>query len=166
VILDRDYRPNEVCEEVTTSFAEVGVHGHIWSRKELESYLLTPSVVARISGAPETLIIEYLDKFTLQMESEVFGRLLFERTQADSRQTVSIAATFKSEFDSRWSDPQYRMETCPPKQLISALNGTLQAEGYKAVSHAMLARSHRKVEISNEVIGLLELIESRVAMHS
>lgn len=53
VILDRDYRTQEACSAVEAQFAAAQVDVHIWKRKELESYLLTPSVISRVSGAPE-----------------------------------------------------------------------------------------------------------------
>ena len=131
-------------------FADAGIHGHVWQRKELESYLLNPKVLSRLASVPETQINSWLDEITSAMESEVFGRLLDERFREEvsgSKHAVSVTTSFKPEFDQRWSDPDYRLEICPPKQIVSKLNAKLQDNGFKAVSLTGLARGHRRSEL-------------------
>lgn len=36
-ILDRDYRTEGACDSVVGTLRGVGVHAHVWNRKELES---------------------------------------------------------------------------------------------------------------------------------
>lgn len=165
VILDRDYRPDKTRELVIKKFAEAGIHGHVWERKELESYLLNQQVLARLSGAEEAAIAKWLDEITEQMESEVFGRLLDEKLREEvggRNHAVSVTTAFKPVFEGAWSNSKYRLEICPPKQVISSLNTKLQSNGHRPVSLAALARSHRKAEIPQEVAKLLGLIESKV----
>ena len=47
-ILDRDYHPDEEIEERKRQAADRGVSLHVWNKKELENYLLEPSVIARV----------------------------------------------------------------------------------------------------------------------
>lgn len=42
VILDRDYRTDSQVSDVETRLRNVGVQPHVWTRKELESYLFAP----------------------------------------------------------------------------------------------------------------------------
>lgn len=166
VILDRDYRSDVVRAAVMKDFSENGIYAHVWQRKELESYLLNPSVLARLSGAQQILIESWLAEITAGMESEVFGRLLDERFKEEvsgSKHAVSVTTSFKPEFDHLWSTSSYRLEICPPKQVISKLNARLQSDGYKAVSLTGLARGHRRGEIPAELVDLLTLIDSRAA---
>lgn len=165
VILDRDYRPNETCVAVVNEFSASGIHAHVWQRKELESYLLNVSVLARLSGASEEIIVEWLTNVTMTMENDVFSRLLDERIRAETgshNHAVSVTAEFKPAFDEAWSDPAYRLKVCPPKQVVSAINALLNDSGHKTVSMTALARAHRKSEIPAELAGLLHLVESRV----
>jgi AAA domain, putative AbiEii toxin, Type IV TA system len=166
VILDRDYRSDEVRSAVMAEFCGDGIHGHVWRRKELESYLLTPAVVARLSKCPVDAIVEWLGEITHEMENDVFGRLLNERLReqvSGTNHAVSVTTAFKPEFDKQWLESSYRLQVCPPKQVVSKLNARLQAGGFKAVSLVGLARAHRRSEIPEEVADLLSLIESRVA---
>lgn len=166
VILDRDYRADRECSAVTDALAAVGVDGHVWRRKELESYLLTPSVISRLSGAPLSSVAEWIATISDAMGNEVFGRQLQERVTSEvhARQhQVDVMSAFKAEFDEAWADLDYRLFASPPKQIISALNRQLQANGYKAVSVSGLARAHRVDEIAEEMRDLLELINSAAA---
>jgi energy-coupling factor transporter ATP-binding protein EcfA2 len=163
VILDRDYRPETVRADVMTRMAASGIRGHVWARKELESYLLTSAAIARLSGAKPETVTKWLNGITAGMESDVFGRLLDERLKAEvdgQHHAVSVTTAFKSEFDSAWASPQFRLATCPPKQVVSSLNAKLQAKGLKPVSIAALARGHRRRELASEVVDLLTQIEA------
>ena len=57
-LLDRDYRSDPECKAVKDKLSRLGVHCHIWKRKELESYLLQPSAIARLTGADEQWLEE------------------------------------------------------------------------------------------------------------
>jgi hypothetical protein len=60
VLLDRDYRSDAECKEVERRLKEVKVTGHVWKRKELESYLLDSKVIARVTGADERWVEDAL----------------------------------------------------------------------------------------------------------
>lgn len=165
VILDRDYRSESNRSSVIDELASLGIRGHVWKRKELESYLLTPSVFARLSGAPEATIQKWLHKITKAMENEVFGRLLDETMKEErtaTRHAVTVTTTFKPWFDAQWKDPAFRLDTCPPKQVIARMNDRLQAEGYGALSMTALARAHRAPEILPEIATVLGAIEEAI----
>ena len=87
VVLDHDYRPQQLSEEIESAFEAEGIVAHVWQRKELESYLLTPSVISRISGASEKVVTNLLDQITLAMESDVFGRMLTEHIKVEKSAT-------------------------------------------------------------------------------
>ena len=166
VILDRDYRPEEVCASVIDRFNDAGIHGHVWKRKELESYLLDARVIARLSGANPATVTKWLNKITKSMGGDVFGRLLDEKFKVEvggKKHAVTITTGFKPEFDAAWLDARYRLEVCPPKQVVSSLNERLQTKGFRPVSLVALARAHRRSEIPVEVSTLLSLIESKVS---
>lgn len=166
VILDRDYRPEKLCQSVREELQALGIKGHVWARKEIESYLLTPAVISRVSGIPEQDLRRTIDEITLGMENEVFGRMLHEQMQLEksaSNHSVDVTTKFKSWFDLKWKDASFRLESSPPKQIVARLNDRLQADGFKAVSMTALARSHRAAEIPTEVATLLAEIEAELA---
>ena len=60
VILDRDYMSDGHVTEIRAQLKSAGLHSHVWARKELESYLLSPTAIARISGASVKFVQETL----------------------------------------------------------------------------------------------------------
>ncbi len=163
VVLDPDYRPKQVSEEIEAGFAAEGIMAHVWQRKELESYLLTPSVISRISGATAQAVADMLDEIVLAMESDVFGKMLTERIKVEksaSRHETVVMATFKTEFDALWSDRQFRLDSSPAKDVISELNIKLKEGGYKTVSRRSLASQHRVGDIDVEMAEFLRKVEA------
>lgn len=165
VLLDRDYRGDSAIAQIERDFDEVGISAHIWRRKELESYLLTPSVIARLSGLTDAEAEQALSDATLAMESEVFSRLLGDRIQEEkgsSRHAVDVTTDFKDEFDQEWQDLNFRLYHCPAKQIIARLNDLLQSQGKKSVSSRSLAAAHRASEIAPEMASALHQINGAV----
>jgi hypothetical protein len=166
VVLDHDYRTEANARDVEAAFRQEGIEAHIWKRKELESYLLTVSVIARLSHAPVSVVQDMLDKVTAGMESEVFGRMLDERQREEvsgSRHLVNVATDFKAEFAQLWQNVDFRLYSCPAKQVIARMNDHLRDAGYKPVSARSLAASHRRDEIPGELAVVLRRVESALA---
>jgi predicted ATP-dependent endonuclease of OLD family len=165
VLLDRDYRSDTAISHIEKDFGDVGISAHVWRRKELESYLLTPSVIARLSGLAESEAVDALSGATLAMENDVFSRLLGDRIQEEksaSRHSVDVTAEFKAEFDQKWKDLDFRLYHCPAKQVIARLNDLLQTQRKKSVSSRSLASAHRVGEIASEMAEALRQINGAV----
>src|SRR5882724_377451 len=88
-VLDRDYHPEEEIQVVQTRLEEHAAMVHIHDRKELENYLLVPSVIERASKlvlrssgkeevkAPTAAQIEaILEEITTSLKSDVGGQLI------------------------------------------------------------------------------------------
>jgi energy-coupling factor transporter ATP-binding protein EcfA2 len=162
VVLDRDYRSDGVISSIEQEFLTNGIVGHIWRRKELESYLLTPEPIARITGVALEVIEQILDEVSSEMEGYVFGQMLSERIQMHkgSGTDVSVVTTeFKREFDIAWRDSRYRLYACPAKEVFSDLNRRLQGMKARAVTVRALANAHRPYEIPTELVRVLRKVE-------
>lgn len=162
VILDRDYRPDDVIAQVEREFAAVDIVAHVWRRKELESYLLTPEVIARQAAATLPTTLEILDSVTMGMDEFVFGRMLVEhlKTEVSAKRDATVVMTsFKKEFDALWQDRVYRLHSCPAKQVLSELNRRLVEDGFRPVSARGLAIAHRIDDIAPEMSGALRRVE-------
>lgn len=162
VVLDHDYRSEDVTDKLEKSFAAQDIVAHVWRRKELESYLLTPSVIARISRSPGDVVAHMLEDISLSMEGYVFGQMLSEQIELEKPSGKHVSTTtseFKNEFDQRWQDALWRLYSCPAKDVLSELNQRLRDGGYRSVSVRALASEHRAYEIPPEMIALLRRVE-------
>lgn len=161
VLLDRDYRQDEACRDVEGRLAALGVHGHVWSRKELENFLLVPAAIARVSGAPVGTILELIVDVTEDMKYRVASQILSETKDASSPSLhlSTIAEKLQKDFDRRWPDLDFRLIVCPGKAVLSGINRRLQEEGFKPTSAVALARALRVTEIPQEVAAMLSRVE-------
>jgi energy-coupling factor transporter ATP-binding protein EcfA2 len=162
IVLDHDYRPQSLSQKLETDFAAEGITAHVWRRKELESYLITPSVIARISKLGIDEVKQTLDQIALGMENFVFARMLSEQTQLEKptgKNETTITEHFMKEFSTFWQDPDRRLYSCPAKDVLAELNKLLQGTGKKAVSTRALAKSHAPYEIPQEMSAFLRQVE-------
>lgn len=163
VILDRDYRTDSQAKEVEGRFNAAGMEAHVWKRKELESYLLLPGVIARKSKCPLTEVESIIAKAMSNMEKRIFSQLLAERVAAEKSTGRSVATINEdglNELELKWRDAEFRYAVCPPKDVLAYVNGQLQEQGYKAVSFSAIANSLHENEIADEMANLLRHIET------
>jgi energy-coupling factor transporter ATP-binding protein EcfA2 len=166
VVLDRDYRPPGAVEEVTLRLSDVGVEGHVWSRKELESYLLVPTAISRASGAPYQDVEAILTQSVAGMEAMVFARALdgeLQYSRSARQHQVTVTQRFAEDFRKRWSQHDERIRIAPPKEIVHMLNQRLSASGHRPVTAHSLARSLRRAEIDSEMLEVFNRIEMSLA---
>lgn len=162
VLLDRDYRPDVAIARLEHRFKAIGVHAHVWRRKELESYLLEPDAIARLSGATPEFVSTALAEIVCSMEDEIFSRMLDEHSRevvSDRAHRVTVTTAFRKDFEEKWARPDWRLLVAPPKQVLSALNARLQGAHFRTVSSEKLAGSLTQDEIASEMRFVLEQVD-------
>ncbi|MER7704808.1 ATP-binding protein [Kitasatospora sp. NPDC097605] len=162
VIFDRDYRTAGQVDDVVGKFAAVDVNAHVWKKKELESYLIIPTVISRLVRCPIGEIESILDGIMVGMEDKITARLLFERQEAEKSTGRSVATINEAglvEFRQKWAKSSYRYNFCPPKEVLSTLNRELQARSLKATSFEAISSNARPDELDPEMVSLLRQIE-------
>ena len=165
VILDRDYRPDSVIAEVEHEFGKENITAHVWRRKELESYLLSPEVIARLAGGPFPAVEEIINSVTVDMGDYVFSQMLAERVKIErsaKRDETEVMRDFKKEFDQLWKSEEYRLHCSPAKRVLSGVNRRLTEAKLRPIMVRNLATAHRIEEISPEISGTLRRVEEAV----
>ena len=141
-ILDRDYRCSEEIEELIRDARSTVPNFHILERKELENYLLVPAAIARaiadrlvdregFDANPSIEDVENLiDDLTADLKSSVLSQVISNRmryfTNRTSRDPATVASEAIAGLDRDWADLNRRMAVVPGKQLLAAINGSLQ----------------------------------------
>ncbi|WP_433524029.1 ATP-dependent nuclease [Nocardia pseudovaccinii] len=166
VILDRDYLSDSSVKAIADEFKRQGVSAHIWSRNEIESYLVSPSAISRLTGLAIGEVEILVEESVQTLKGGVFAEILAREQAADHPKGIHLATTYsrvQAEFDKYWTDGTWRRGIVPGKDLISAINIKLQAGGYKAVSARALSVSLRKSEIPDEMAQVILGIEARLS---
>ncbi|MGA9875159.1 MAG: AAA family ATPase [Solirubrobacteraceae bacterium] len=163
VVLDRDYRTPRQCEAVRMRLRDVGVDCHVWLRKELESYLLEPAAIGRISGASTEDVRSALLRCAEYQKAAVFARQLAERTATEvsaRRHAVNITESHQRDFDKAWRSVDERPYMCNAKALLAGLNQWLTSSGFRAVGADQLARRLTSDEVPEEMVEVINAAES------
>ncbi|MFF4355872.1 ATP-dependent endonuclease [Streptomyces sp. NPDC001604] len=166
VILDRDNRTENQVFDVTNALSHSGVHCHVWKKKELESYFLIPSVIARLSGAEVQVVHELLDEAIEEQKVDAQAQFLYRRTTdlvSAKNHAMEVTRAAIPEFETWWNDPEARSGMVPPKKTLSSLNKKLTAQGYKAVNVRGISNNMRAEEVTSEFRELLLDVESAIA---
>ena len=169
VILDRDYRSDDTCRKVSADFEKIGIGCHVWNRKEIESYLLKPSLLARVSQLTGADMSTLLDQVVESFRGKVFARALAaveEERVGPQMHRVNIIEEFEPVFAASWADPEGRLGLVPPKEVLSQLNSEIAARSGRTVSSAKLARAIRPAEVDDEVRSVFDRVQSLLDSHS
>jgi len=165
IILDRDYRTNPQNNKIKLKLEDLGINVHIWERKELESYLLSVSSLARISGAPVEWIQKELDKICEKMEIVVQNKMRDEVLKDEGKKRTpskrsADSINFDKTYKKRWSKIKDRIILCPPKLILKNLNKSLLINKFKTLSAVAIAEDLKIEEIPQEMVEIIQKIES------
>ena len=162
LLLDRDYRSLEAGRLLVARMKSNDVSAHVWSRKELESYLLEPAAIARVSGISVAEVEVELAKILEGLKAQVAGQ--FSKTVLESKESHVDVATALGEaaklFERDWLDPSSRLAMAPAKTVIAAWNTNVPRHGGAALNPRRLAAAIKPEEIDPEVADFLISIES------
>jgi hypothetical protein len=164
-ILDRDYHfPAEVDKRLHEA-TERGVQLHVWSRKEIENYLLVPSLIARVvtelktqkgPDPSEDEVTDSLSRLADGLRDETLDALATELHTADRSGGVGRANRLARErVEAAWQTIDGKLGIVSGKQLISNLSSWSQATYGVALSVARLSATMSAAEIpSAQRMGL------------
>jgi predicted ATPase len=160
VVLDRDNRSAKQVSAVKRRLKNISVRAHIWKRKELENYVLEPSVIARLTGESEEETRGRLTRASEDLKETLITRAIANRSLgARPEDRDGLRDEVRAEVDKAWPDIQTRLTICPPKDVLANLNKELAAENKRALTFVRLAREMDAQEVAEEVTHLFEKIE-------
>ena len=165
VILDRDCSSEDERVQRRQKLLATGLHVHIWHRRELESYLVHPSTIARLANANEALVEEILDEELEKLKPGIEIAVAAERLQNPSNprlHKITIMEAAKQEVEETWHDLESKLTFCPAKKLLSAVNRCLQVHGHKTVSPRALSIHLASEEVPLEMTSVLFQVEELI----
>ena len=176
-IFDRDFRPDEEINELLKSFRSELDLAVILERKEIENYLLVPSVLdktlarlledrSRRGGQSATAgrpISELLREITAPMKADVQSQYIGKREDflvhtGKDRSTISREAI--EIFDRKWNDDQLRLHIVPGKRVLSDLFSRVQSEYKVNLTTARIIEQFRESDIPWDLRQTLRAVDS------
>lgn len=177
VVLDRDYRSADEISEITTALTAANFSVFIHECKEIENYLLNPTVVRRATSArvverarrtgenPADIpnIAEILDRvandFRLTTFSQIQARNLdYARRNNRHLDPAPIMAAVSEELERQWQTNEGRNRLLPGKECLARLNTEIQNATGASVSSGQIATNFQVAEIPEGMKSLIEML--------
>jgi hypothetical protein len=168
-ILDRDFFPDEEIAERYVEARQWRVQLRVWSRKELENFVLVPETITRyiarqvadgVTPPDVTVVADEIDRIVENMRDDpildAMATALFVRDKKGG-----IAKAYKmarATLSKRWKTRDSRWAIAPGKDVISHLSRWSQREFGVGLGIEALARELRADEVDPEVIEVVAAI--------
>jgi energy-coupling factor transporter ATP-binding protein EcfA2 len=175
-VFDRDYlceeEKNEIVEELNKYLSFAWIH----QRKEIENYLLVPSVLQRAlessvrdrcsrNGEPMptmAVVDQLLREITEPMKHPAVGQYIDSRNRflrSAERHSAVLAGETTEWFESKWSDLNTRLEIVPGAETLSTLRRNLQERHSVTLTDSRIIKSFRPNELSQDLVTLLRRLD-------
>jgi hypothetical protein len=177
-VFDRDYRCDEEIAEFLAEFRKVLGVAHIYGRKEIENYLLVPSVLDRaiegvvadrckrrgepfphLVGARE-LLMPITERVLPETQSQIIARYVeYARRKQPGLDASNATMTALARFRQSWDDQDLRLHLVPGKQVFAAFASEIQNRFGVSLTAAKVIRQFRHEEIPVEMLQLLRALD-------
>ena len=173
-IYDRDYYPEEEIAEMLKQLNKHVTIGEALDRKEIENYLLVPSVLDRLvatlvaaqNNSSSALSISdvksdvLLRQITDEMRHDVQAQYIARRCQYFRSSDASIPTAVATRwFDEQWNSLSGRLCIAPGKQTLRRFKDKMQELYEISFSDNRIADEFRSGEIPADMVKLLRRLE-------
>lgn len=172
-IFDRDYWCEEEIDQIKQELSRHLEFSHIHSRKEIENYLLIPSILERTLGralrerarrtgdsrAQVNSIEELLYSVTDPLRAGIQSQYIAKRVEY-LRRTPDDIATITNKaieiFDSNWSSIETRMHMIPGKTVLASLRSEVSRLYSVNLTDHRIVSEFAEDEMPEDLVVLLE----------
>jgi len=167
-VLDSDYHTVDQIRDRLDSANSHSVQLHIWTRKEIENYLIVPTAIERIirsstKGNCPTVdeINERLHAITDSVREETFDAMANDYHLEDRAGGISKAnQRARKRIDEAWKDLDGRLTVVSGKRVLSMLSEWTKSAFGVSFGAARIAQELRSDEIDMELRAVIEAIEN------
>jgi hypothetical protein len=170
--LDSDFHHDEQIDARYTEAKTHGVELHVWSKKEIENFLIVPSAIQRVIAfgckaqkTPPTVreVEDEIDRIAESLRDEIFDNLCTEIATNKALAAGTANKRARERLTDAWNTFDGRISIVPGKQMVSALSGWSQKDFSASFNATKLASSLQATEIHPEIRTVVEAIENHEA---
>lgn len=168
-VLDRDYHTRE---DIASRLAEArsrSVYLHVWSRKEIENYLVVPEAIVRAilgdphkaGGTPDVEIVsKAIDEISDGLRRTTFDAISDDYARHHRCGVTEANRAAREALDAKWEELEDRLAVVSGKRLVSGLSAWSQREYGVTLSSRKLAWNLAASEIPEEMAAVVSAIET------
>lgn len=176
-IYDRDYWCDEEINELVSSLNTEIQFAHIHQRKEIENYLLVPTVLERVvirlitekamqdgmKEVPQVNVMDLLSSLTNEIKTDCQGQYVSrycEYHRSSGRDQATLTSEALSRFESKWTTLDTRMILVPGKKVLKAFRQRCQSEWGITLTDIRIIDGFQRDEIPLDLIELLTALDA------
>lgn len=165
-ILDRDYHTEQEIDDLYKKAKENYLELHVWKKKELENYLLTPKSIFKITNLPEGKYEEFYETLFEKIDDlkdQTRGGILDQLVKSDKSKTPSYFLKDADEIlNKKWDTLENRLSLANGKDLISLINDFIKTKYNRSCSRAKLLEALSPTDIDCEMKDVVEMLTSPI----
>lgn len=175
-VYDHDYWCDEQISETQEALSDQLIFAHIHRRKELENYLLVPSVLARALEKSmvererrigeqiehDESIDDILDRITDEIRAEVQGQYIGKYCayyKSGGKDPSTLSAEAIRRFDEKWQSLETRLEIVPGKSTLRRLRSHINEKWSVSLTDIRIIDEFRAAEIPTDLMELLRTLD-------
>jgi energy-coupling factor transporter ATP-binding protein EcfA2 len=168
-IFDSDFHTSQSISSRQQEAKSKRINLHIWNRKELENYLLIPSVIQRIiskrmklTHAPpaKEAVADRIFSIAGEFEADVMDALSHEAYIENKKDGIGSAnKCARLRMYPAWNSPEGRTKLACGKDVLSKISEWAQLNFKVSISATSVLNEMRLSEIPSEVVEVLTAIE-------
>lgn len=168
-IFDSDYHLEEEKNERLQEARKEKINLHIWSRKEIENYLVVPEAILRFisirhtKGNPNLIEINNkIEEILTNMKDDIVDNY---SNEIRIRNKWSSTSTWNKEarkiVNSYWISTASKLSIAPGKELIWILSDWSKKEFWVSFNAVQIAKILEQSEINKELVDIVTSMEKR-----
>jgi hypothetical protein len=166
-IFDSDFHMEDEKNKRINDANVNGINLHIWSKKEIENYLLIPSAIHRLvkskkklSEISELEISDAITQFCEELKDDVIDSFATEiRNRDSSKEIKTINQLARKYINERWEIESWNLVS--GKSILSKLFAWISQNNKVSFNKFIVAREIKLSEIDSEIIKVITCIENK-----
>lgn len=164
-VLDRDYHTQEEIDALYSKAQENHLELHVWDKKELENYILTPRSIFKLTGLNDNLfesfcddLFELLDKLKDSTQESMLNHY---GTIHKGVQPGTILSKYVNPIlNEKWDTLEGKLSICNGKEIISLINAYIQSKYHRTSSREKLISKLSFSDVSEEMKDVIAMLAS------
>jgi hypothetical protein len=161
-ILDRDYHTDEEIRERYTLAEENHLILHVWEKKELENYILSPKAIARVVGIPVegeeytsfcNALFEALGQLADQTKDSILDHYC---NQDKSKNPSYFRPSVEGFFNPRWETLSGRLSIACGKDILSLVNSWIRSTYKRGSSRSRIISALAVDDVPDEMKSVID----------
>lgn len=175
-VYDHDYWCDEQIQATRQKLSKQLTFAHVHHRKEIENYLLVPSVLARAFASAarererrtetivdpgesmEDILLQITKEFRTKTQGQYVAKYL-EYKKGNAKDPSTLSSEAIARFEQKWDALPSRMEIVPGKEVLRNLRSYVSDKWALSLTDVRIIDEFHRAEIPTDLADLLKTLE-------